>query len=263
MFKTSSLEDVICCQDEATLVWSTLSFAFFLVDGLLVDTGPSALATKRIVFFNKHKIDQVVLTHVHEDHCGMAGWLQKYKQVPVYIHRDVVEDASRKAKLPLYRLKIWGDRLPFRAQAMPEEIVTPNHRFQPVDTPGHCAHHVVFYEKDKGWLFTGDVFIKIKQHLAFRGENLTQMIESLKQLLKLDFDTIFCSHSGILKSGYHLMEKKLAFLLELQGKVQALEAQGMTPRQIDRELFPVKHPMSKLSEGEGTSYNMVKTLGQI
>ena len=89
------------------------------------------------------------------------------------------------------------------------------------------------------------------------------MIESLKNLLKLDFDTIFCAHSGILNKGYRLMEKKLAFLLDLQGKVQTLEAQGLTPRQIDRKLFPVKHPMSDLSDGEGTSYNMVKTLGQV
>ena len=263
MNKTSYHEDVICCQDEVPLLWTTLPVAFFLADGLLVDTGPSALAPKSTVFFNEHEINQVVLTHVHEDHCGMAGWLQKNKQVPVYIHRDAVAAASNKAALPLYRLRIWGERLPFRAQAMPEEIVTPNHRFQPIDTPGHCTNHVVFYEKDKGWLFTGDVFIGVKQQLAFRDENVSQMIESLKKLLKLDFDTVFCAHSGILHKGYRLMEKKLAFLLELQGQVQALEAQGLTPRQIDRKLFPVRHPMSDLSEGEGTSYQMVKTLGQV
>ena len=250
MLKTSYHEDVICCQDEVTLLWSSLPVSFFLVDGLLVDTGPSALAAKSTVFFKAHEIAQVVLTHVHEDHCGMAGWLQKNKQVPVYIHKNTVTVASGKSTLPLCRLRVWGERLPFRAQAMPEEIVTPNHRFQPIDTPGHCANHVAFYEKDKGWLFTGDVFIRIKQHLAFRGENLAQMIESLKKLLELDFDTVFCAHSGILSCGYRLMEKKLAFLLDLQCQVQALEAQGLTPRQIDRKLFPVKHPMSDLSGGK-------------
>ena len=89
------------------------------------------------------------------------------------------------------------------------------------------------------------------------------MIESLKKLLKLDFDTIFCAHAGILNNGYRFMEEKLAFLVDLQKKVRVLEAQGLTPRQIDRKLFPVKHPMADLSEGEGTSYNMVKTLGQV
>ena len=263
MLKTSYHEDVICAQDEVPLLSSTLPISFFLVDGLLVDTGPSSLAELSTVFFNEHEIDQVVLTHVHEDHCGMAGWLQKNKHIPVYIHRDAVASASKKASLPHYRLRIWGERLPFRAQAMPEEILTPNHRFKPIDTPGHCANHVVFYEKDRGWVFTGDAFVNIKQRVAFREENLGQMIESLKKLLRLDFDTIFCAHSGILNNGYRFMEEKLAFLVDLQEKVRVLEAQGLTPRQINRELFPVKHPMADLSEGEGTSYNMVKTLGQV
>ena len=263
MFNISYHEDVICAQDEVPLLSSTLPVSFFLVDGLLVDTGPSSLTALSTVFFNEHEIDQVVLSHVHEDHCGMAGWLQKNKHIPVYIHRDAVASASKKASLPRYRFRIWGERLPFRAQAMQDEILTPNHRFKPIDTPGHCANHVVFYEKDRGWLFTGDAFVSIKQRVAFREENLGQMIESLKKLLKLDFDTIFCAHAGILNNGYRFMEEKLAFLVDLQEKVHVLEAQGLTPRQIDRKLFPVKHPMADLSEGEGTSYNMVKTLGQV
>ena len=112
-------------------------------------------------------------------------------------------------------------------------------------------------------MFTGDAFVSIKQRVALREENLGQMIESLEKLLKLDFDTIFCAHSGILSNGYRFMEEKLAFLVDLQKKVRVLEAQGLTPRQIDRELFPVKHPIADLSEGEGTSYNMVKTLGRV
>jgi len=263
MFNISYHEDVICVQDEVPLLWTTLPVSFFLVDGLLVDTGPSSLAELSSVFFKEHEIDQVVLSHVHEDHCGMAGWLQKNRHIPVFIHRDGVASASKKASLPLYRLRIWGERLPFRAQAMPEEISTPNHRFKPIDTPGHCANHLVFYEKDRGWLFTGDAFVSIKQRVAFREENLGQMIESLRKLLELDFDTLFCAHSGILSNGYRVMEEKLAFLVDLQEKVHVLEAQGLTPRQIDNKLFPVKHPMADLSEGEGTSYNMVKTLGQV
>lgn len=263
MINITHHEDVVCAQDEVSLLSSMLPVSFFLVDGLLLDTGPSSLAEKSTVFFNEHEIDQVVLTHVHEDHCGMAGWLQKNKHIPIYIHRDAVASASKKASLPRYRLRIWGERLPFHAQAITGEILTPNHRFKPIETPGHCANHLVFYEEDKGWLFTGDAFVNIKQRVAFREENLGQMIGSLKKLLKLDFDTIFCAHSGMLTSGYRLMEEKLAFLVDLQKKVRVLEAQGMSPRQIDRELFPDKHPMADLSEGEGTSYNMVKTLGQV
>ncbi len=200
---------------------------------------------------------------MHEDHCGTAAWLQENKQVPILVHRYSIEAASQKATLPLYRLGSWGERPPFRGRPMPEEIQTPIHRFQVIDTPGHCDAHVVLYEEEKGWLFTGDVFVSIKQHVAFREENLGQMIESLKKLLNLDFNTIFCAHSGVLPDGYRLLEEKLAFLVELQDKVRTLETQGMSPRMIDRKLFPIKHPITDVSEGEGTSYHMVETLRQV
>ena len=150
MLKISSFENVICGQEEVKLLGNKLPIFLFLVDALLVDTGPSALSNEIITFFQNHEITQVALTHVHEDHCGMAAWLQKNKKVPIFLHEDSIEAASREAALPLYRLKIWGKRLPFRAQSMPNEIRTPNHRFQPIDTPGHCANHVVLHEKEKG-----------------------------------------------------------------------------------------------------------------
>lgn len=263
MLKISSYEDVVCAQETVSLLGKQLSVFLFLVEGLLVDTGPSSLSKESETFFKNYRIDQVALTHVHEDHSGMAAWLQENKRIPIFLHEDAIDAASRKAILPPYRLEIWGERLPFHARGMPEEIRTANHRFQAIPTPGHCDAHMVLYEKERGWLFTGDVFVGIKQYVAFREENLAQMIKSLKKLLELDFSTIFCAHSGILTNGYGLLEEKLAFLVELQEKVRALEAEGMSPRMIDRKLFPVKHPITEVSDGEGTSYNMVKTLGQV
>jgi glyoxylase-like metal-dependent hydrolase (beta-lactamase superfamily II) len=263
MFKVSAFEDVICGQDEINLLGSILPVFVFFVDGLLVDTGPRSFAGESIKFFESHPITQVALTHVHEDHCGMASWLQENMGVPLYLHKGAIEEASGKADLPHYRLSIWGERDAFSAISMPDEIITPGHRFEPVDTPGHCDAHMVFYEREKGWLFTGDSFIGIKQQVAFREENLSQMINTLKNLLILDFDTIFCAHCGVLADGHRLLNQKLQFLVELQGKVWDLEEQGMTRRMIDMVLFPVRHPISDYSEGEGTSYNIIKTLSSL
>ncbi len=256
----SSYKDVIFSQWEVPILQSKLSVFIYFVDGLLVDTGPRSLGKENKLFFQDHKINQVVLTHIHEDHCGMASWLQENIDAPIFLHKDSIDVAAKKAPLPLYRLRLWGERLPFRAQSMPDEIRTSNHRFQPIDTLGHCANHIVLYEKEKGWLFTGDIFVSIKQHVAFREENLAQTIESLRRLLELDFDTMFCAHSGVIMNGHQQMEEKLEFLLELQEQVRVLEAQGLTPRQIDLKLFPIKHPMTEYSGGEGTSYHMVETL---
>ncbi len=258
--KISSYENVIYGQCEVAILTTRLPVFIYFVDGLLVDTGPKSLEKESKIFFQNHEINQVVLTHIHEDHCGMAPWLQESIDAPIFLHKNSIDIAAKKAPLPRYRERLWGERLPFRAQSMPDEIQTPNLRFIPIDTLGHCANHVVLYEKEEGWLFTGDVFVSIKQHVAFREENLAQMIESLEKLLKLDFDTMFCAHSGVITNGHRLMEEKLTFLLELQEKVQVLETQGLTPRQIDQKLFPEKHPMTDYSGGEGTSYHMVETL---
>ena len=262
MLNVSSYEDVICAQGEVPLLDRNFPVFLFLVDGLLVDTGPRCMSEDLIPFFQSHEIAQVVLTHLHEDHSGMAAWLQENRQVPIYLHRDALDAASQQAALPLYRLKLWGERPPFHARNMPAEIRTPHHRFQTIDTPGHCDAHIVLYEEERGWLFTGDVFVTIKQQVAFREENLSLMIESLQALLKLDFETIFCAHTGVQKQGYRLLREKLAFLLELRARVDELAAQGLNPRMIARKLFPSPHPVTDVSEGEGTAYHLVRTLSR-
>ncbi|SPD72343.1 Zn-dependent hydrolase, glyoxylase [uncultured Desulfobacterium sp.] len=263
MFNVSTFEDVICGQDEIDLIGSSLSVFTFFVDGLLLDTGPRSFEQDSAKFFKNHPIAQVALSHVHEDHCGMASWLQKNMGVPIYLHKGAIEEASKRADLPHYRLKIWGEREAFSAISMPDEIITPRHRFEAIDTPGHCAAHMVFYEGEKGWLFTGDTFIGIRQQVAFREEDLSQTINTLNNLLTLDFDTMFCAHSGVLNDGRRLLEQKLNFLTELQEKIWDMEDQGLTIREIDRILFPVSHPISDYSEGEGTSYHMIKTLSSV
>ena len=97
MINMSSYEDVIYCQEEVNLFGNKMSVFLFLVEGLLVDTGPSSLSKENIPFFQGHEIDQVVLTHVHEDHSGMAPWLQENRQIPIFLHKDAIEAASKKA----------------------------------------------------------------------------------------------------------------------------------------------------------------------
>ena len=53
----------------------------YIVDGLLIDTGPSTLPWESSDFLI-HPIQQVALTHIHEDHAGMAAYLQEKIKVP-------------------------------------------------------------------------------------------------------------------------------------------------------------------------------------
>ncbi|HWQ76478.1 MAG TPA: MBL fold metallo-hydrolase [Syntrophomonas sp.] len=259
MFEHSAYQDVYIGHGSASLLGNAIQIYLYIVDGLLVDTGPSRLAADNSQFFSQHEIKQAVLTHVHEDHSGMAAWLQDKYKIPVYLHEDSLEYAQQSGKYPLYRRKIWGNRNPFRADAMPAQISTPHYVFDAIDAPGHSPAHNAFYEKNQGWLFTGDLYLGSKPLVAFKDEDMAQMIATLEKLTRLDFDTVFCAHSGVRPDGKRRLQEKLEYLLNLQGKVNELREQGLNDRRIDNILFPRKPPITYVSRGEWSSLNMVRT----
>ncbi|SHN48991.1 MBL fold metallo-hydrolase [Desulfitobacterium chlororespirans] len=260
MINISKYKDIIITHGVCSGIGTKMNVYIYLVDGLLFDTGPSALQKDTREFFNRQVIEKVALTHVHEDHSGLAHWLQKNKRVPIYLHPEAIKVAERKGKYRLYRRFIWGGREPFDPQAMPEVIRTERYVFNAIDTPGHTEFHHVFHEKDQGWLITGDLYVGRKLLLAFYEENMIQMIASLEKVLQLDFDTILCSHAGVVPKGKEKMRQKLDFLTELQGKVRELRAKGLTDGEIDKIIYPQKRAVKTISGGEWSSYNIIHTI---
>jgi len=256
-------QDIEYIQGSREMPWnrpSKMKVYYYLIDGLLIDTGPSSLAEPAMAFFNARPINQVFLTHIHEDHAGMAYWLQENKQVPIYLHPGSVDEALREPELAPYRVDIWGNRPAFKASPAPDTISTGSCFFQVIDSPGHCLHHNVLYEKNKGWLFSGDLLSNLRPTSVFHEENLSQMIISIDKLLALQFDTVFCSHTGILRNGKDLFTHKLSYLLQLQEDVHDLRRRGLSDEEIDRKLFSRPNPLDMELGKDFSSYNMVHTL---
>jgi len=158
---------------------------------------------------------------------------------------------------------IWKERKAFRATPIPEVLETPRHRLSVLRTPGHTKKHLVFHEAEKGWLFTGDFFLTSRPILTFRDEDLLLTMQSLEELLKLDFDVLFCSHSGVINRGRRLMEGKLEYLRDMRGKIAEMEERGMDEGEIVKALFPKNRRRTMvqfLSGGEWSSRNMVRSL---
>lgn len=261
--KTFQHEDVQCARVIARLLFVKIPVYLFFVDGLLVDTGPSALASEILSFYKSLDIKQVAITHLHEDHCGLADYLVKERGVPVYTHPDSVEEAAKDAKFPFYRRLIWKERVAFSARAIGDVLETPNHRFNVIRVPGHTSSHLAFHEPERGWLFTGDFFLTSRPILTFRDEDVPATMESLIRLLELDFDVLFCSHSGVINRGKVLMEGKLRYLEELRGRIMEMTDKGMSERRIVKALFPMNRKrtlIQLLSGGEWSSRNMVRSL---
>lgn len=220
------------------------------IDGLLIDTGPYNALPQIQPFINKHEIEQVVITHYHEDHSGNAYWWWKERHIPIYIHNKSLEYTKVKGKYPLYRWLFWGPRPPFKALPIPDEILTKNHQFKVLNTPGHSDDHISLFEANEGWLFTGDLFITHRPTLFLKEESIPKTIKSLKKLTKLDIKYLFCAHSGKVKNGKEKLQLKLDYLLEIQDTVISLHKKGWNNREITKHLFPKKSPMILLSNKE-------------
>lgn len=130
------------------------------------------------------QVEQVVLTHYHPDHYGMAGWFQERTGAPVLLS----ETGARLTAL------FWGPEQPmtgllgqcFAQHGLPPELrgemtkhmgdfvqlVSPqpaltllrpgelvrlgDRSYEAIDTPGHAAGHLVFYDREARELLCGD-----------------------------------------------------------------------------------------------------------
>lgn len=252
--------DLIAAEIKSGLFPFQLVVYLYILDGVLIDAGSGNILKKTKSFFNNQILNYVVITHVHEDHTGAAAWIKEKKKIPVYINKNSINEALQKSDVPLYRRLVWGNRDGFAADALPAFINTGKYRLDVIDAPGHHHDHVVFHEKNMGWLFTGDLYVSRRQLVAFKDENIKDAINSIKKILKLDFDTIFCGHSGVHSNGKDKLKSKLDFFLDIQYRVKTLEKEGLPLDEIKRRLFPDRNLWEYISNGEWSSMNIVKTV---
>jgi glyoxylase-like metal-dependent hydrolase (beta-lactamase superfamily II) len=139
---------------------------------VLIESGPgstlpaleAALAKEG---FSPRDVTHVLLTHIHLDHAGAAGWFsQQGAQIIVHpvgaphlLHPEkLIASATRIYGERMQSL--WGDFLPvtesnLRVVQDAEEILIGGLRFIPINAPGHAEHHYVYLFEDV--CFSGDV----------------------------------------------------------------------------------------------------------
>jgi glyoxylase-like metal-dependent hydrolase (beta-lactamase superfamily II) len=168
-------------------------------------------------------------------------------------------EASMGTDLSFYRRIVWGNRKPFKAKPIPERLETKNYAFDVIFSPGHHPFHCVLHEKKQGWLFSGDLYVRQKQHVSYLDENTADVISTLQNILKLDFDTLFCGHAGIQKDGKTKLRIKLDHFESIQKRALELYQEGYSVREISRMLYPKKDLWTIISRGEWSSYNLIRT----
>ncbi len=205
-------------------------------------------------------IEQVVITHYHEDHTGNASYLQKTLGVPLYMNQGMIESCKTKADYPWYRKFFWGKRKPFIANPIGDSFTSKRATWNVIKTPGHSRDHLSFLNNETGQLFTGDIFVNEKVKVILQEEHIPDTIESLQKILTYDFKEVFCNHAGHLSDGYHSLKTKLNHLTELQDRILHLYHEGRSSDEINQILFPRKYPITKLSLGEWDSLHIVESV---
>jgi glyoxylase-like metal-dependent hydrolase (beta-lactamase superfamily II) len=243
------------------LYWSTA----YWVDGLLIDTGPAATARELVRVLDQVKVAQIAITHGHEDHIGgLAALRRRYPEIPVYATartQGLLEDPTR-LKMHLYRRIVWGTPEPVGQVTTLEEIEdvihTPRFSIRAVETPGHSADHVCYFEPQYRWLFSGDAFIGGRDRTWAREHDLFGVIGSLQTLATLQPDRLFPGSGNVRRVPINDILDKVNYLSQLARDVARLQDEGKSKATIAAELFPADANMSFWTQQHFTAINLVE-----
>ncbi len=205
---------------------------FYIIKGVIIDTGPSNMSRYFDRITEDKKIDLGLLTHHHEDHSGNAALLIKKRGIPLYANTIAAEKLKQGFKIMPYQHIFWGKAQKADIKPLKDIIEFGPYRFEAIHTPGHSKDHTVFYEKNKGWLLSGDLYLGNRIKYFRSDEKIDHTIKSLKKMLQLDFDMLLCAHNPQIHRGKDSIRKKLDYLENIYGEVSHQYKKGKTAKEI-------------------------------
>jgi glyoxylase-like metal-dependent hydrolase (beta-lactamase superfamily II) len=139
----------------------------------LIETGPGSTSENLLAGLDDLDIEpgeitDILLTHIHLDHAGAAGYMAQLTGATVHVHHVGAPHMIDPGKLLASAGRIygdqmgplWGDFLPVPADQINilhdgDVIDAAGIPVKAIDTPGHAYHHMAYWMD--GVYFTGDV----------------------------------------------------------------------------------------------------------
>jgi glyoxylase-like metal-dependent hydrolase (beta-lactamase superfamily II) len=245
----------------------------------LIDTGPKtpeALAALReqlrALGFKLADIQRVILTHTHEDHCGLAGTVQQESGARVHVHEwefhnisehrqtRVNRDLLRRTGIPMEDLEHIATRyelIHHFADAVPDVVAYHDeHEFsfasgalRIVHTPGHTPGSCCLLRESNRLLIAGDTILKnITPNPVLNADplaperrfaSLGEYLVSLARIRTLAPTLIRTAHGGDVTDYEEYFHGLVRHTQQRQTKVIGLvPATGTTAWDMSKLLFP-------------------------
>jgi len=198
---------------------------------VLIETGPGSTLNHLLDQIRQHgiqpkEIKHLLVTHIHLDHAGAAGWWAQHG-TQIYVHNFGAQHLIRPEKLMASAKRIygdmmetlWGEMLPAPAEKVTEVfdndcLEIAGLIIKVLETPGHARHHHVFEIGDVA--FTGDAAAIRLPRLGMADLpapppefDLEAWEATLDRLLARNYRQIYPTHFGLVEAvSDHLQEVK-------------------------------------------------------
>jgi glyoxylase-like metal-dependent hydrolase (beta-lactamase superfamily II) len=205
---------------------------------ILIESGPGSTIPElgkglKNLGFTFDDITDILLTHIHLDHAGAAGWLAR-KGAKIHVHEVGAPHMLKPERLLISATRIygdlmeqlWGEFIPVPEEnlislAGDGEIEIQNLRFNFLDTPGHASHHLSYIFE--GTCFSGDVggvrlpgppFLRLPTPPP--EFHIEKWNESVKKLNEADITRIAPTHFGIFEDATWHLKKLQRTLVDIE-----------------------------------------------
>ena len=234
------------------------AIASYLVIGpdgpVLIESGPGSTTHHLIDGLAKHgfvptDVKHVLVTHIHFDHAGAAGWWAQ-QGAQIYAHHFGAKHLIDPSKLIASATRIYGDEMDTlwgELLPIPSDQLTPLYdrdtveaaglTFQVIETPGHARHHHIYRLGDVA--FTGDATAVI-----IPSANLTDLpapppefdrevwLQTLDRIEAENFSAIYPTHFGRVDDVKAHLDSIRPLLTQAPNFVKAQMDAGLTRDEI-------------------------------
>jgi glyoxylase-like metal-dependent hydrolase (beta-lactamase superfamily II) len=145
------------------------------------------------------ELQEIILTHVHQDHIGGAARVRaRFGDLKVSKNAWPGKD------------EVYSD-LPLSYMEDGARIETDGATLRAIHTPGHAKDHLCYYLEEEKALFTGDLVLGAGTTVVpEEGGGLIEYMASLRKLLPLDLAVIYPAHGPAIRDPYKKLNDYIA-----------------------------------------------------